>query len=144
MEFFRNSFIVTLLLFFCKYKEIIAHSGSINKLSIISFDEGYSHLFGDENVIVLKDGKSVLFSLDERIGSGFMSQDLYLHRFFSASIKLPADYTAGVVVVFYVVAAMEASSNEEEGCLGYPSHDESVASFRYTSPVLIHSLHNDY
>ena len=73
MEFFRNSFIVTLLLFFCKYKEIIAHSGSINKLSIISFDEGYSHLFGDENVMVLKDGKSVLLSLDERTGKLFFS-----------------------------------------------------------------------
>lgn len=35
-------------------------------------------------------------------GSGFVSQDLYLHGFFSASIKLPADYTAGVVVAFYV------------------------------------------
>lgn len=37
-------------------------------------------------------------------GSGFVSQDLYLHGFFSASIKLPADYTAGVVVAFYVSA----------------------------------------
>lgn len=36
------------------------------------------------------------------LGSGFVSQDLYLHGFFSASIKLPADYTAGVVVAFYV------------------------------------------
>lgn len=35
-------------------------------------------------------------------GAGFLSQDLYLHGFFSASIKLPADYTAGVVVAFYV------------------------------------------
>lgn len=35
-------------------------------------------------------------------GSGFVSHDLYLHGFFSASIKLPADYTAGVVVAFYV------------------------------------------
>ena len=48
-------------------------------------------------------------------GFGFMSQDFYLHGFFGASIKLPADYTAGVVVAFYVVVAMEASSNEEEG-----------------------------
>lgn len=35
-------------------------------------------------------------------GSGFVSQELYLHGYFSASIKLPADYTAGVVVAFYV------------------------------------------
>lgn len=36
------------------------------------------------------------------VGSGFVSQDVYLHGFFSASIKLPSDYTAGVVVAFYV------------------------------------------
>jgi xyloglucan:xyloglucosyl transferase len=35
-------------------------------------------------------------------GSGFISSDYYLHGFFSASIKLPRDYTAGVVVAFYV------------------------------------------
>lgn len=42
------------------------------------------------------------FSLFAFSGSGFVSQDLYLHGFFSASIKLPSDYTAGVVVAFYV------------------------------------------
>ncbi|GFY91073.1 endoxyloglucan transferase A3 [Actinidia rufa] len=77
--------------------------GSSRNLPIISFDEGYSQLFGDENLTVLKDGKSVHLSLDERTGSGFVSHDLYLlHGFFSASIKLPADYTAGVVVAFYM------------------------------------------
>lgn len=40
--------------------------------------------------------------MDEITGAGFVSQDLYLHGYFSASIKLPADYTAGVVVAFYV------------------------------------------
>ncbi|XP_052171473.1 probable xyloglucan endotransglucosylase/hydrolase protein 30 isoform X1 [Diospyros lotus] len=34
-------------------------------------------------------------------GSGFKSSDLYNHGFFSAKIKLPSDYTAGVVVAFY-------------------------------------------
>jgi xyloglucan:xyloglucosyl transferase len=37
-----------------------------------------------------------------RAGSGFISSDYYLHGFFSASIKLPRDYTAGVVVAFYL------------------------------------------
>jgi hypothetical protein len=35
-------------------------------------------------------------------GAGFASQDLFLHGFFSAAVKLPADYAAGVVVAFYV------------------------------------------
>ncbi|KAL7606165.1 probable xyloglucan endotransglucosylase/hydrolase protein 28 [Lactuca sativa] len=95
MEIFNLIFILLCSVF------VSAHGFSRN-LPILSFDEGYSHLFGDNNLIVLKDGKSVHLSLDERTGSGFESQDLYLHGFFSASIKLPADYTAGVVVAFYM------------------------------------------
>ncbi|KAG6492609.1 hypothetical protein ZIOFF_047574 [Zingiber officinale] len=48
------------------------------------------------------DGRTVHLSLDQRIGAAFASQDLYLHGFFSTSIKLPSDYVAGVVVAFYV------------------------------------------
>ena len=40
----------------------------------------------------------ILFEL----GSGFISTDSYQHGFFSASIKLPRGYTAGVVVAFYI------------------------------------------
>ncbi|GAB2279923.1 Probable xyloglucan endotransglucosylase/hydrolase protein 28 [Dionaea muscipula] len=83
-------------------------------LPIISFDEGYSHLFGGDNLMVLRDGKSVSLSLDERSGSGFMSHDIYLHGFFSASIKLPADYTAGVVVAFYMSNGDMYEKNHDE------------------------------
>ena len=111
--------------------------GSEKRLPILSFDEGYTQLFGDDNLVIHRDGKAVHLSLNERTGlflfpgflvliffwgyflccfskgrlllwwwcktgSGFVSQDLYLHGYFSASIKLPADYTAGVVVAFYV------------------------------------------
>ncbi|KAG6500273.1 hypothetical protein ZIOFF_040116 [Zingiber officinale] len=47
------------------------------------------------------DGRTVYLSLDQRIGAAFALQDLYLHGFFSASIKLPSDYVARVVVAFY-------------------------------------------
>ncbi|RZC52770.1 hypothetical protein C5167_021191 [Papaver somniferum] len=81
-------------------------SSSLRKnLPVLSFDEGYNHLFGDSNLVTnSKDdgGKTVHLLLNKRTGSGFVSQDLYLHGFFSASIKLPADYTAGVVVAFYM------------------------------------------
>ncbi|KAK1364154.1 hypothetical protein POM88_039715 [Heracleum sosnowskyi] len=83
---------------------VLACGISSRNLPIISFDEGYSQLFGDDNLMLLQDGKSVHISIDERTGSGFVSQDVYIHGFFSASIKLPADYTAGVVVAFYVMA----------------------------------------
>lgn len=70
-------------------------------LTTISFDEGYTPLFGDGNVVRSPDGNSVRLLLDRFTGSGFISSDLYQHGFFSANIKLPSDYTAGVVVAFY-------------------------------------------
>ncbi|KAM7484735.1 hypothetical protein LguiA_000744 [Lonicera macranthoides] len=89
-------------------------SGFTKNLPTLSFEEGYSTLFGDDNLMVLKDGKSVHASLNERTGSGFVSQDLYLHGFFSASIKLPADYTAGVVVAFYMSNGDQFEKNHDE------------------------------
>ncbi|KAL3582327.1 hypothetical protein D5086_016659 [Populus alba] len=64
--------------------------------------------------LVSGDGKTVHLSLDERTGSGFASQDLYLHGYFSASIKLPADYTAGVVVAFYMSNGDIFEKNHDE------------------------------
>ncbi|KAJ0669338.1 putative xyloglucan:xyloglucosyl transferase [Helianthus annuus] len=93
---------------------VLVHGFPRNDLPILSFDEGYSKLFGDDNLMVFKDGKSVQLSLDERTGSGFVSQDLYLHGFFSASIKLPADYTAGVVVAFYMSNGDIFEKNHDE------------------------------
>ena len=112
-------------------------------LATLSFEEGYTQLFGDSNLMLHRNGRTVHLSLDQRtgtqmlffrlcfvgfvsvtslqpsvsdagldctafhgvgqwVGAGFASQDLYLHGFFSASIKLPSDYAAGVVVAFYV------------------------------------------
>ncbi|KAL5200999.1 hypothetical protein ABZP36_035353 [Zizania latifolia] len=68
----------------------------------MAFDEGYTQIFGDGNLALLRDGRLVHLSLDESTGAGFASQDLFLHGFFSAAIKLPADYAAGVVVAFYL------------------------------------------
>ncbi|KAL6648488.1 hypothetical protein ACP70R_012712 [Stipagrostis hirtigluma subsp. patula] len=68
----------------------------------LSFGEGYTQLFGDSNLALHGDGKRVHISLDERTGAGFASQGAYLHGFFSARIKLPSAYAAGVVVAFYM------------------------------------------
>lgn len=43
-------------------------SGFTENLPTLSFEEGYSTLFGDDNLMVLKDGKSVHASLNERTG----------------------------------------------------------------------------
>ncbi|WVZ74084.1 hypothetical protein U9M48_022311 [Paspalum notatum var. saurae] len=68
----------------------------------VAFGDRFSPLFGDGNLVRSGDDRSVRLLLDRRSGSGFISSDYYLHGFFSASIKLPKDYTAGVVVAFYV------------------------------------------
>ncbi|TKW33015.1 hypothetical protein SEVIR_2G204800v4 [Setaria viridis] len=68
----------------------------------LAFDEGYAQIFGSSNLALLRDGRRVHLALDETTGAGFASQDLFLHGFFSAAIKLPADYAAGVVVAFYL------------------------------------------
>lgn len=68
----------------------------------VSFEEGFSPLFGDGNLVRATDDRTARLLLDRRSGSGFISSDYYLHGFFSATIKLPRDYTAGVVVAFYL------------------------------------------
>ncbi|MCL7037155.1 hypothetical protein MKW94_010034 [Papaver nudicaule] len=80
---------------------VCAADASFNNVSTISFDEGYVPLFGDFNLHRASDGNSVRLLLDRYTGSGFISSSLYNHGLFSAKIKLPSDYTAGVVVAFY-------------------------------------------
>ncbi|KAK8507943.1 hypothetical protein V6N13_055411 [Hibiscus sabdariffa] len=92
----------------------VVASGFEKGLPILSFDEGYNQLFGDDNLAIHGDGKAVHLTLNERTGSGFVSQELYLHGYFSASIKLPADYTAGVVVAFYMSNGDIFEKNHDE------------------------------
>ncbi|XP_073011656.1 probable xyloglucan endotransglucosylase/hydrolase protein 27 [Typha latifolia] len=86
------------LFIFCSH----AVTSPLESIETLSFEEGYTQIFGDSNLMLLRDGKTVHITLDENTGAGFASQDLYFHGFFSASIKLPSDYAAGVVVAFYM------------------------------------------
>ncbi|KAB8113835.1 hypothetical protein EE612_052979 [Oryza sativa] len=71
-------------------------------MSPVRFDAAYMPLFGGDNLVPSPDARTVLLKLDRFTGSGFVSKSAYHHGFFSASIKLPHDYTAGVVVAFYL------------------------------------------
>ncbi|WOL12127.1 putative xyloglucan endotransglucosylase/hydrolase protein 33 [Canna indica] len=78
------------------------------------FDRTFAVLFGAKNIQRLSNGSYVNLMLDKSSGSGFKSKEMYYYGFFSAAIKLPSDYSAGVVVAFYM-------SNSEV----YPhNHDE--------------------
>ncbi|CAK9158144.1 unnamed protein product [Ilex paraguariensis] len=76
-------------------------NAEFNSLTRIPFSKGFSPLFGDGNLMRSSDDKSVRLLLSQYTGSGFRSSDLYNHGFFSAKIKLPSEYTAGIVMAFY-------------------------------------------
>ncbi|XP_074582984.1 putative xyloglucan endotransglucosylase/hydrolase protein 30 [Curcuma longa] len=78
-----------------------ASAAAVFNLTTLPFDDGFSHLFGNDNLVRSGDGRGARLTLNRYSGSGFISSDLYHHGFFSASIRLPSDYTAGVVVAFY-------------------------------------------
>ncbi|XP_002976477.2 probable xyloglucan endotransglucosylase/hydrolase protein 30 [Selaginella moellendorffii] len=67
----------------------------------VPFRDVYSILWGHSNANELEDGKSIQLVLDRHSGSGFKSKEAFQGGFFSASIKLPSNYTAGVVTAFY-------------------------------------------
>jgi len=62
---------------------VIASSGSLANLPIIAFEDGYTHLFGDHNLVIHRDGKSVHLSLDERTGFFPSFILFFLHVHFS-------------------------------------------------------------
>jgi xyloglucan:xyloglucosyl transferase len=68
----------------------------------IAFEDGFSKLFGEDNLVISRNSKSVNLTLNRYTGSGFISSESYQSGFFSASIKLPKGHSAGVVVAFYV------------------------------------------
>ncbi|KAK9051521.1 hypothetical protein SSX86_028148 [Deinandra increscens subsp. villosa] len=69
---------------------------------IVSFQKGFTQLFGgDTNLRRSGDDNTVHLHLNQYTGAGFRSSDMYNHGLFSARIKLPSDYTAGIVVAFY-------------------------------------------
>ncbi|KAL6642621.1 hypothetical protein ACP70R_020802 [Stipagrostis hirtigluma subsp. patula] len=83
-------------------------------MSPVPFLAGYVPLFGGDNLVQSPDGRSVRLKLDSRTGSGFVSKSAYHHGYFSASIKLPDGYTAGVVVAFYLSNGDEFPRNHDE------------------------------
>ncbi|KAG1362006.1 Xyloglucan endotransglucosylase/hydrolase [Cocos nucifera] len=92
-----SRFLTALIFFF----RVATATASVFNVTTLAFHEGYSHLFGEGNLVRSPDGRTVRLLLNRYSGAGFISSDLYHHGFFSASIKLPSDYTAGVVVAFY-------------------------------------------
>ncbi|KAL3497908.1 hypothetical protein ACH5RR_040640 [Cinchona calisaya] len=101
------------LLFLALCLLFITNASAFN-LTTIKFDEGYSSLFSDFNIVRSPDDKSVRLLLNRLSGSGIISSDYYNYGFFSAKIKLPADYAAGIVVAFYTSNIDTWEKNHDE------------------------------
>ncbi|CAA6669622.1 unnamed protein product [Spirodela intermedia] len=81
------------------------------------FEDGYTPLFGERNVLPPATAAASGYFLDQYTGEGLIRlhlSDLYNHGFFSAKIKLPSDYTAGVVVAFYTSNGDIFEKNHDE------------------------------
>ncbi|KAJ1702850.1 hypothetical protein LUZ63_002629 [Rhynchospora breviuscula] len=102
------------VLFLSLFLLSISVSSQAFHVETISFDEGYKHLFGEDNLVVSADRKRANLVLNRYTGSGFISSDYYMHGYFSASIKLPKENTAGVVVAFYLSNGDVFEKNHDE------------------------------
>ncbi|GER37306.1 xyloglucan endotransglucosylase/hydrolase 28 [Striga asiatica] len=82
----------------------------------ISFQEGFDPLYGEQNVVPYDEANtSVRISMDETTSSGFHSKLTYTSGRFETSLKLPRkNYTAGVVVTFYMSNADQHPSSHDE------------------------------
>lgn len=47
---------------------VLAAGLSLRNLPTVSFQEGYAQIFGDDNLVILRDGKSAHLTLTERTG----------------------------------------------------------------------------
>nr|GLL49905.1 probable xyloglucan endotransglucosylase/hydrolase protein 33 [Ipomoea trifida] len=85
-----------------------------DRFSQTGVSRGYNVLYGGHNVQLKNNGSNADLVLDKSSGSGLVSKDRYYYGFFNAALKLPAGFTSGVVVAFYM-------SNQDV----YPhNHDE--------------------
>ncbi|KAH0457814.1 hypothetical protein IEQ34_013129 [Dendrobium chrysotoxum] len=78
------------------------------------FEDKFVDFYGGKNVQKVNNGSAVNLVLDKSSGSGFSSKDTFYHGFFSAAIKLPSGFSAGVVVAFYMSNNQVFTKNHDE------------------------------
>ncbi|KAK4420335.1 putative xyloglucan endotransglucosylase/hydrolase protein 30 [Sesamum alatum] len=92
---------------------IISISAGFNATTL-TFHQSYSPLFSKFNIQPSPDDKSVRLLLNRFSGSGIISSDYYNYGFFSASIKMPSQHAAGIVVAFYTSNVDTFEKNHDE------------------------------
>ncbi|KAH6822597.1 xyloglucan:xyloglucosyl transferase 33 [Perilla frutescens var. hirtella] len=109
------------LLVFCKIVEVCSRGPiytppSVERLTDhfgrIPVNKSYDFAFGASNIHVTNNGTSADLSLDK--SSGLVSRNRYYYGFFNAAMRLPAGFTSGVVVAFYLSNADVFPHNHDE------------------------------
>ncbi|KAL8142393.1 hypothetical protein V2J09_015425 [Rumex salicifolius] len=116
----KNTFFFFLLLlsfsFFISAQNV--PSGGSTRLTDLfphlSFTKDAHVIFGAENVRTFNNGSFASISLDKKTGSGLASNSKYYYGFFSTALKLPAGYSSGVVVAFYLSNSDAFPHNHDE------------------------------
>ncbi|XP_038892286.1 probable xyloglucan endotransglucosylase/hydrolase protein 33 isoform X2 [Benincasa hispida] len=90
----------------------------------VSIDQCFAKIFGASNIQLRNNGSSVDLTLDKVSGAGLVSRNKYHYGFFSASIKLPAGLTSGVVVAFYLSNADVYPHSHDEIDIELLGHDK--------------------
>ncbi|KAL2519516.1 putative xyloglucan endotransglucosylase/hydrolase protein 33 [Abeliophyllum distichum] len=85
-----------------------------DRFSRVPVSERYTVAFGGSNVHMTNNGTNADLSLNKSSGSGLMSKNKYYYGFFSAAMKLPAGFTSGVVVAFYLSNSDVFPHNHDE------------------------------
>ncbi|KAL8552921.1 hypothetical protein ACS0TY_001556 [Phlomoides rotata] len=83
-------------------------------VNTLKFKDSYSPLFSQFNIQTSPDDNTVSLLLNRFSGSGIISSDYYNYGFFSASIKMPSEHTAGIVVAFYTSNVDTFERNHDE------------------------------
>ncbi|KAL7110297.1 hypothetical protein ACP275_05G015900 [Erythranthe tilingii] len=123
MAIFHCRFFFSSLFIFCKIVNVYS-SGPVytppdverltDRFNQVSVNKSCDVFFGGSNIHVTNNGTNADLSLDKSSGSGLVSKNKYYYGFFNAALKLPAGFTSGVVVAYYLSNADVFPHNHDE------------------------------
>ncbi|GER43679.1 xyloglucan endotransglucosylase/hydrolase 14 [Striga asiatica] len=110
----KELYSLSFIFFFCIFTTIITTVTGFNNVTTLTFEDSYSPLFSKFNIQRSPDDRTVRLLLNRFSGSGIISSDYYNYGFFSASIKMPSEHTAGICVAFYTSNVDTFERNHDE------------------------------
>ncbi|XP_051122480.1 probable xyloglucan endotransglucosylase/hydrolase protein 33 [Andrographis paniculata] len=119
-----SAFLYSYILVFSWIVGIYAAYEPTSRFRMQSVNQTCNVFFGRTNVHARKDGRGVNFSLDKLSGSGIVSKNKYYYGFFNGAIKLPAGFTSGVVVAYYLSNADAFPHNHDEMDIELLGHEK--------------------